>query len=96
MGNPDFSVEQLAKELHLSRVQLYRKVLSLTDHTPGEFIRNIRLKTAAAMFREGHKNITTVLYSVGYTTPSHFTQSFRELFGMNPSEYIKQHAKSTE
>jgi YesN/AraC family two-component response regulator len=96
LKDPNFSVEQLGKELHLSRVQLYRKVLSLTDCTPSEFIRNIRLKTAARMFLEGHRNITSVLYTVGYSTPSHFTQSFRELFGMNPSEYIKQHTKSAE
>jgi signal transduction histidine kinase/DNA-binding response OmpR family regulator len=96
LKDPRFTVEQLGKELHLSRVQLYRKVLSLTDCSPGEFIRNIRLKTAATMFLEGHTNVTSVLYSVGYSTPSHFTQSFRELFGINPSEYIKLHNKSTE
>jgi AraC-like DNA-binding protein len=49
---------------------------------------------AAKMFQEGHKNVTSVLYTVGYSTPSHFTQSFHELFGMNPSEYIKQKTKS--
>jgi YesN/AraC family two-component response regulator len=96
MKDPEFNVEQLGKELHLSRVQLYRKVLSLTDYTPGEYIRNIRLKMAARMFVEGHTNVTSVLYTVGYSTPSHFTQSFRELFGMNPSEYIKQHTKITK
>jgi signal transduction histidine kinase/ligand-binding sensor domain-containing protein/DNA-binding response OmpR family regulator len=90
-----FNVEQLGEELHLSRTQLYRKILALTDHTPGEFIRNFRLKMAARMFLEGHTNITKVLYTVGYNSPSHFTQSFRELFGINPSEYIKQKAKST-
>jgi AraC-like DNA-binding protein len=87
-------VEQLGKELHLSHMQLYRKVLSLTDFTPGEFIRNSRLKMAARMFLAGHRNIKSVLYTVGYKTPSHFTESFQELFGMNPSEYIKQKAKS--
>jgi signal transduction histidine kinase/DNA-binding response OmpR family regulator len=94
LEDPEFGVEQLGKELHMSRVQLYRKVVSLTDYTPSEYIRNIRLKMAARMFQEGHTNVTTVLYTVGYSTPSHFTESFRELFGMNPSEYIKQKAKS--
>jgi DNA-binding response OmpR family regulator/anti-sigma regulatory factor (Ser/Thr protein kinase) len=92
----EFNVEQLGKELHLSRAQLYRKVLALTDYTPNEFIRNIRLKMAARMFLEGHRNVTSVLYTVGFNTPSHFTESFRELFGINPSDYIKQKAKSTK
>jgi len=90
----EFNVEHLGKELHLSRVQLYRKLLSLTDYTPSEYIRNIRLKMAAKMFQEGYTNISEVLYAVGFNTPSHVTRNFRTLFGMNPSEYIKQYNKS--
>jgi AraC-like DNA-binding protein len=76
--------------MNYSRSQLYRKIVSLTGFVPRDFIRNIRLRQAARMFKEGHKNITEVLYTVGFNTPSYFTQSFRELYGMNPSEYIKQ------
>jgi YesN/AraC family two-component response regulator len=90
LEDPEFSVKQLGEELHLSHTQLYRKVLSLTDHTPNEYIRNARLKMAARMFLEGHRNISTVLYTTGFSSPSYFTQSFRELFGMNPSEYIRK------
>jgi AraC-like DNA-binding protein len=90
LEDPEFSVKQLGEELHLSHTQLYRKVLSLTDHTPNEYIRNTRLKMAARMFTEGHRNISTVLYTTGFNSPSYFTQSFRELFGMNPSEYIRK------
>jgi YesN/AraC family two-component response regulator len=86
----EFTIKQMGEELHLSHTQLYRKVLSLTDYTPNEYIRNLRLKTAARMFMEGHTNITSVLYTVGYSSPSYFTQSFRELFGLSPSEYIRQ------
>jgi signal transduction histidine kinase/DNA-binding response OmpR family regulator len=86
----EFNVERLGKELGFSRTQLYRKILALTDHTPNEFIRNIRLKMAARMFHEGHRNITRVLYTVGFNTPAYFTQCFRELYGINPSEYIRK------
>jgi DNA-binding response OmpR family regulator/two-component sensor histidine kinase len=89
MEDPEFTVKQLGEELHLSHTQLYRKVLSLTDHTPNEYIRNYRLKTAARMFMEGHRNISTVLYTTGFNSPSYFTRSFRELFGMSPTEYIR-------
>jgi two-component system, sensor histidine kinase ChiS len=90
LEDPEFNVKQLGEELHLSHTQLYRKVRSLTDHTPNEYIRNTRLKMAARMFQEGHRNISTVLYTTGFNSPSYFTESFRELFGMSPSEYIKQ------
>jgi len=90
MTESEFNVTQLGKELGFSRTQLYRKILALTDHTPSEFIRNIRLKMAARMFHEGHRNITRVVYSVGFNTPAYFAQCFREVYGINPSEYIKK------
>jgi AraC-like DNA-binding protein len=96
LEEPGFNVEQLGKEIGLSRMQLYRKILALTDHKPSELIRNIRLKLAARMFREGHRNITRVMYSVGFSSPSYFAQNFRTLFGVNPSEYIRQNLLETK
>ena len=96
MAESEFSVEYLSKELGLSHSQLYRKMLALTDHSPNEFIRNMRLKMAARMFLEGQTNISSVLYTVGYNSPSYFTESFKELFGLNPSDYIKQKGAGTE
>ena len=90
MTESEFNVEQLCKEMRFSRTQLYRKILALTDHTPSVFIRNFRLKMAARMFHEGHRNITRVLYTVGFNTPAYFTQCFRDAYGINPSEYIKK------
>jgi signal transduction histidine kinase/DNA-binding response OmpR family regulator len=90
IAEPGFNVEQLSKELRFSRTQLYRKILALTDHSPNEFIRNLRLKMATRMFHQGHRNITRVVYSVGFNTPAYFAQCFREIHGINPSEYIKK------
>jgi DNA-binding response OmpR family regulator len=92
LTEPEFNVEQLGKEMGLSRTQLYRKILALTDHTPSELIRNTRLRMAARMFMEGHNNVTRVMLSVGFDTSVYFAQYFRELFGLNPSEYIKKKA----
>jgi signal transduction histidine kinase/ligand-binding sensor domain-containing protein/DNA-binding NarL/FixJ family response regulator len=91
LGEYDFGVEQLANDIGFSRSQLHRKLSSLTGYVPNKFIRNIRLKQAARMFQEGHTNITRVLYSVGFSTPSHFSQSFRDFFGVNPSDYLKNY-----
>ncbi|MBD3183159.1 response regulator, partial [Candidatus Poribacteria bacterium] len=90
IAEPEFNVSQLGQELGLSRTQLYRKIIAITDHTPTEYIRNIRLKMAARMFHEGHDNITSVLYTVGFNSPSYFTRCFREVYGVNPSDYVKK------
>ncbi len=94
LSESEFNVEQMGKELSLSRTQLYRKILTITDHTPGELIRSNRLKMAARMFREGHRNVTSVMYSVGFDTSVNFAHHFRQMFGVNPSEYIKQNTPS--
>jgi len=88
LGESEYSVEQLGNEVGFSRSQFYRKIMALTGYPPHEFIRNIRLKQAARMFREGNTNVTQVLYTVGFNSPSYFTKSFRELFGINPSDFI--------
>lgn len=90
MGDAGFGVEELANEIGFSRSQLHRKLCALTGYVPSTYMRNIRLKQAVRLFHEGHTNITEVLYTVGFNTPSHFSKAFRELFGMNPSEYIKE------
>jgi len=53
------------------------------------------LKLAARMFREGHKNVSRVMYTVGFNSSAYFAQNFKALLGMNPSQYIKQHTHST-
>jgi len=90
LSNPEFSVVMLSEALHMSRVQLYRKISAMTGFSPVELIRNIRLKVASKMFRENELNVSQVMFEVGFSTPSYFTECFRELFGSNPSEFIKK------
>jgi AraC-like DNA-binding protein len=94
LAEPEFNVGQLGKEIGFSRAQLYRKVLALTDQTPSELIRNTRLRMAARMFKEGHKNVTRVMYAVGFNNSSYFAKCFFELYGSNPSEYLDQNKHS--
>jgi CheY-like chemotaxis protein len=90
LSDSGYNVEQLCRNVGLSQSQLYRKLMALTDHSPVEFIRCIRLKAAAEMFQKGATNVSTVLYSAGFSTPSHFSRYFRELYGVNPSDYIRK------
>jgi DNA-binding response OmpR family regulator len=88
-SDPDFNLDEMSAQLSMSRRTLFRKVRAVTGFTPNELLHNIRLKKAAVLFNSGEKNITRVLFQVGFNTPSYFTECFREQFGMNPSDYIK-------
>jgi len=90
MSNSEFEVGKLQDELLMSRTQLFRKIKALTNQSPGEFIRTVRLKRAAQLMEQNFGNIAQITYEVGFNNPSYFAKCFKELFGKLPSEYIKQ------
>ncbi|MFV0365079.1 MAG: helix-turn-helix domain-containing protein [Mangrovibacterium sp.] len=67
------------------RSQLYRKLKSLTDYSPNELIRIIRLKAARRMLLKGSTSVSEVAYSAGFSSPSYFTKCFKEFYGESPS-----------
>jgi signal transduction histidine kinase/ligand-binding sensor domain-containing protein/DNA-binding response OmpR family regulator len=85
-----FGVDELSKQMSISRSQLYRKILAITGQTPVEFIRSIRLNRAAQLLKQKHDNIGRIAYEVGFSNPSYFSNSFHKQFGMYPTEYVKQ------
>ncbi|OJU51947.1 MAG: AraC family transcriptional regulator, partial [Bacteroidales bacterium 45-6] len=87
--NPELNVDDIAKSLGLSRVQLYRKLRSLTDYTPNELIRIIRLKHAIRLLSTRSKSIAEVAYESGFSSPSYFTKCFKEQYNVNPTDYLK-------
>lgn len=87
ISRSDLSVEELSRELGMSRVHLYKKLLAITGKTPIEFIRVIRLKRAAQLLRESQQNISEIAYQVGFNNPKYFSKYFKEEFGMLPSAY---------
>ena len=88
IDNPDFSVEDLSKEMCMSRVTFYRKIVSLTGRSPLEFIRSIRLKRAAQLMDKSGMSIAEIAYEVGFNDPKIFSKFFKEEFNMLPSQYI--------
>ena len=86
MSDSEVSVEDLAADMNLSRVQLYRKVKALTDSSPVEILRTARLKRAYQLLVASDKNISEVAYEVGFTAPSYFTKCFKDEFGISPSD----------
>jgi len=90
MSNPDFLVEDLYKEMGMSRIYFYKKILALTDKTPSEFIRFIRLKRAADLLEKSQLFVNEVAYQVGFNEPKYFRKYFKEEFGVTPNEYKKK------
>jgi signal transduction histidine kinase/DNA-binding response OmpR family regulator len=86
LSNPELSVEELGSRLGMSRVQFYRKIKAITNYSPVELLRNIRLKRAAKMLSSSERTVSEIAYEVGFTTPSYFTKCFKDYFGESPSD----------
>jgi signal transduction histidine kinase/ligand-binding sensor domain-containing protein/DNA-binding response OmpR family regulator len=87
MSNADFSVEDLSRELFLSRVGLYKKLVVLTGKTPIEFIKDIRMARATQLLQNSKMTVSEVAYEVGYDDPKYFAKAFKKEFGVLPSGY---------
>ncbi|MDF9797076.1 AraC-like DNA-binding protein [Catalinimonas alkaloidigena] len=93
MTDFSFGVEAFGEALNMSKMQLYRKLKALTDYTPSEFIRTMRMKRAAELLEKGAGNIGEIAYMVGYQDHAYFTRNFHKYYGVTPSEYIISHEK---
>lgn len=96
LANTALSVEMMSAKLNMSRVNLYKRLLSVTGKTPSEFIRMIRLRHAEVLLREGQYNVSEVAYMVGFNNPRYFSKYFAEAYGMYPSQYKNTTGESSE
>ena len=93
ISNPDLSVEELSRELYMSRVALYKKLLALSGKTPIEFIRFIRLKRAAQLLEKTSLTVAEIAYEVGFNNPKYFSKFFKVEFNMLPSTFLAEKRK---
>ena len=89
LSDSDLSVDDLAADMNLSRVQLYRKVKAVTGSSPVELLRTARLNRAYQLLLTTDKSVSEVAYAVGFTAPSYFTKCFKEEYGMVPGDVRK-------
>ena len=82
----NFSIEKASEMLGLSRVHLYRKVKELTGVTPTDFLRNYRLKQAAALLRQKDCNVNEAAYATGFSSPPYFSKCFKAVYNITPTE----------
>jgi len=86
IDDEQFGVEQLTREVYLSRAQLHRKLKALTNLSPTDFIRYFRLMRAKDLLEKNGGTVGEVAYQVGFTNHSYFAKCFKEQFGCLPSE----------
>lgn len=90
ISESNFGVEELAKELSISRVQLYRKMRAITGQSAADFIRTIRLNRAAQLLKKNYNNVSQIAYEAGFNNPSHFSKCFQKQFNITPKNYARK------
>ncbi|PRZ02120.1 two component regulator with propeller domain [Marinilabilia salmonicolor] len=91
MGDPSFDVSVLVDEMHMSHSIILKKVKSMTGLSLVEFIRSMRIKRAAQIFRQDKLSVSEVSFMVGFSDPKYFSKCFSKQIGKKPTEYIKDH-----
>lgn len=92
LNNSDLNIDMICSEVGISRVHLHRKMKEMTNQTPHDFIRNLRLKQAARLLAMKGQSITEVVYHCGFNSTTSFSTMFKKMYGMSPREYQRQHA----
>lgn len=90
LNTPGYSVEQLSRDLCMERTGLYRKLTAMLDRSPSLFIRDIRLRHAAALVREKKLSIAEIAEATGFSSSSYMSRCFQEVYGCRPSEYAEK------
>ena len=92
ISDPDFGVEELSREIGMSRVHMNRKLKESINISPSSFIKSIKLKQGAYLLVNNKVNISEVAYRVGFSTHSYFSSSFKEYFGLSPKEFVSKYS----
>jgi AraC-like DNA-binding protein len=93
MEEETFGVEELCREMGMSRTQINRKLQALMKQTPSELIKSFRLQRATELIRQDAGNMAEIAYQVGFNSQSYFTRAFQDTYGCTPMEYKRQMAK---
>jgi signal transduction histidine kinase/DNA-binding response OmpR family regulator/ligand-binding sensor domain-containing protein len=86
INETDLNGDVIGKHFGLSRIHLYRKLKALTNVSISEFVKDIRLEKGLMLLSKKQLNISEIAYEIGFTSPSHFSRSFKEKYGKSPSQ----------
>lgn len=87
IDNPDFSIDDFAQAAHMGRTIFYKKIKGITNYSPNEYLRILRLKKAAELLKTTSQNVSEIAYKVGFNDPDYFSKCFKEQFGMRPTQF---------
>ncbi len=90
---PDLTIDKFCDEMNMSSANLYRKIKAVTNLSPLEYVKSVRLQLASKMLSETDMTITEISEKVGFNSLIHFSATFRKHFGFSPSKYIKNNNK---
>ena len=90
LSNSDFNISQMVDEVGMSRTQLHRKLKEITGFSAARFMQNIRMQQAMKLLKEKKVNVSQIAYTVGFSSQTHFSTTFKQYYGVSPTEYIKQ------
>lgn len=96
ISNNDLNVEMLADGVGISRVHMHRKLKEITNQSARDLIKNVRMKQAAYILVNKKINVSEVAYSLGYSSLSHFSTTFKSYYGISPKEYAEQEQNNTQ
>ena len=94
IDNSELIVDDLVKEMAVSRSVFFKKLKTLTGLAPVEFIKEVRINKAIKLIESGEYSITQIAYMVGINDPRYFSKCFKQKMGMTPSEYRDQKAQN--
>ncbi len=86
----DFSVDDLAKQMNISRSVLFSQTREVCGTTPNNFIKEMRLRKAASLLTEQKYKVNEICYMVGFNTPSYFAKCFLKQFGVLPKDFMNE------
>ncbi|WP_300701843.1 response regulator [Bacteroides sp.] len=96
LDNPSFNVDVLCNLLNMSRTSFYNKIKALTDESPADYIRVIRLKRAAQLLKEQKYSVTEVAEMTGFSDAKYFREVFKKHFEVSPSQYAKENGSKSD
>ena len=91
MSRGQISLEEMANAMGMGRVPFFHRVRNITNKTPAELVRDMRLKHACILLKRTNINMSELASNIGFLTAENFINIFREKFGMTPLEYRLKH-----
>lgn len=93
LSNSELKIDDLGKELGMSHTPFYKKIKQLTNQTPNDFLKSIRLEQAKKLLTDSNFNISEIAYLTGFSSPKYFRECFKKQYGENPTEFLERRNK---